>query len=407
MLDTTRVTRFLYLATCVTRLRVYNNPHKWVKWTCLERLLLLVEEADDGRFALLPWVTHCTFQVGPHTRQLTLAPIVKLVANPTLQYLWVEPLSPNQHPFCSIEDASQVFETLSTTRLPTSCLEWLSIFPEATRFAPTLRPGLVSLFVPLATHLRYCTISAWMLSQATLLALAQAPLRRLEVQGRFAVDAEDLSMMSVLEMPEGSFAELATLIISNVPLQVAYQLLSTHIILDNVQSLRVEIAVLNDLDNDEDTLYTQLFQRLTAAPALRNLCLIASREESDHPLSIAPNLLLPLINKNLDVLRLYRFSIADTSGFSILHAGKRLEWANLTQLAVMHQDLTPEDLVELSHFPCLKELSGNVSIALGTRRRNALGDGFACHLKLSSQFRFPSVYLETTQNVQLVGRIAW
>jgi hypothetical protein len=132
-----------------------------------------------------------------------------------------------------------------------------------------------------------------MSSPATLLVLAQAPLQRLEVQAHFAMDAKDLSIMSILELPEGPFTELATLIISNIPLKVEYQLLLTCKILDHVQSLQVKIAVLNDLDNNEDTLFTQLFQCLTAAPALKNLCLIASKEMSDNPLSITPNSLLP------------------------------------------------------------------------------------------------------------------
>jgi hypothetical protein len=407
MLDQSRVSRFLYLATCVVRLRVYNNPQKWINWARLDRLLPLVQEAGDGRLGLLPWVTHCTFQVGPQTRRLILAPLVKLVASPTLKHLWVQPSSPNQHAYCTIEDASEVFGALSAAFLPRSRLEWLSIFPETTTSTPGLRPALVDRFVPLTHHLEYCSISAWLLSEATIIALAQAPLRWLEAHGRFAVDSGDLSRIQFQDMPQGAFAQLATLVVNDVPLELAYHLLSTRSIIDHVRSLRIEIAPVDDLDNDEDVLYTNLLHWVAAAPYLDNFCFIAGRGEAETPYPISPALLLPLLAKNLVALRLYRFSLAGTVGFSLFHDPGNHAWTSLRRIAIMHQDLVPEDFVQLSHLPSLGELSGNVSIPLGRRRDAALAGGFRKQLILSSQFRFSRRYQGTPADAQVLTHIVW
>ncbi|KAG8722115.1 hypothetical protein FRC08_006884 [Ceratobasidium sp. 394] len=407
-LDQERVKRFLTRAGWVARLTVNRNPCKWIEWTNLDRLLPLKALARDARIALLPWVTHFSLQIAGSGMELNLAPLIRLVATPVLRVLWVYPCSATVHHWCSIPDALALFSALSDApRIPEKGLEVLSLFPETTAVSiPDQRPQLVQIFAPLARQLRLCTISEWLVTPAVITALAAAPLERLEIQGRFAVDGANLDGVSQLILPARAFTRLHTLVLSHIALEPVTQLLGTPHILECVEALRVEITPVDFSGPQDDQLYSQVLQRVLGAPALRTACFIAGQRDGESGHGLPPHLVTQLAEKQLDVLRLYHFRIDGVVGFGVFHAQGSAAWNNLTRIAMMHQNLTPEDLTAFSRFPNLSAISANISLVLGAKRQGESAAGFARHLQLSSQFFFGCEYTASNSDFQAIIRIS-
>ncbi|EUC61785.1 hypothetical protein RSOL_406230, partial [Rhizoctonia solani AG-3 Rhs1AP] len=390
-------------ARCVQVVKVNNNPNRWIQWDGLDRLLPLINWVD-GQAVIFSNASSCIIHVGPATPELRLAPLLRLVANPNLRKVWVKPFSSSSHPYCSIQDANEALSVVHDAQGPNSRLEWLSIFPETTEHAPQLRTTLLSKIAPVASHLTHCTLSAWALSITALEVLARAPLMRLEVQGRFATESGDLSLAPTLQLPENAFGLLQSLLVSYVPVEPVCQLVATPRILANIQALRIEVSPLDDLFIDEDEMYNRILTRvIERTPRLLTLCLISSRNEDSEGYLVGAQVIEALIAKRLDVLRLYRFKL-EGLGFSRLLPGVA-EWENLCHLAIMHQDLTPQDLSCLSILPNLSELSGNISWPLGKSEALPIANGFAKWLDLASQFRFGTKYRAIPNYERVVMRI--
>ncbi|KAG8690845.1 hypothetical protein FRC11_008720 [Ceratobasidium sp. 423] len=392
-LEPARIARFLNRAGLVKRLKVNGSSKNWVRWDSLDRLPPLVT-AINRQGVIFPGVTTCIIQAPPGgVQELKVAPLARLVANPRLRRFWVVPNSSATHPPSSVQDALNTLSILKAAQDNESQIDWLGIFPETVEHAPQLRKAFVEHLAPFAQQLTHCTLSAWALSVPALIALSFAPLVRLEVQGRFAADGEDLSLVQTLDLSEHSFSSLQSLIISNVPVQVACQMLAIPRVLLNIGSLRVEVSAVDDLSVDEDEMYAGILTRaIEQTPCLHTLCLISSRKENQPGYPIPAEVIGPLFTKHLDALRLYRFSLEGV-GLSRLLPGIVGEgWRNLRSLVVMHQNLTPEDLRSLSALPYLEDLAGNVSWPLGARREVAPTQGFYQWLNLTSQFRFGTCF---------------
>ncbi|KAG8690913.1 hypothetical protein FRC11_008150 [Ceratobasidium sp. 423] len=403
-LDPYRIDRFLDRAKCVKVVKINSNPDRWIKWDGLGLLLPLVGGTSD-RQVILPNAVSCIIHVGRATSTFKVAPLVKLMANPNLRKIWVKPFSLSTHPYCPVEDASAALSAVLAAQDNNPRLEWLGLFPETTENAPQLRTTLLGHFSQISRNLTHCTISAWALSLSTLVALSRAPLVRLEVQGRFAAESDDLSFAATLQLPEDAFGTLDALIVSRVPAQTACHLLATPRVLANIRSLRVEVFPVDDWFVDEHEMYAGVLNRaIEQTPHLTTLCLISSRGEDQEGYFIGARSIEALATKRLNILRLYRFTL-EGLGFSRLLAGAEEGWGNLRQLAVMHQDLTPPDFVSLSQLPNLESLSGNISWPLGQREAHPPTSGFAHWLDLTSQFRFGQSCRSTSEDKLLISRI--
>jgi hypothetical protein len=376
----------------VRRLRVNGNPKKYVRWTCLDRILSL-PGVPQGE-APLPFVTHFSVEVGRKARGVELAPLLGLVANPMLQQVWVSPNRSKQYPLSTLEDAQVTFSILTRAFRGECPLQWLAFYPQSKTNEHALRTSLTNSFLPLSTSLRIFTTSIWFFSLPLLSALAQAPLERLEIQGDPSAYHVDLPPMEDTVFPDGAFQRLRMLLLQDVPLMFARKLIKSQQLIDYVEVLSIELAKITEIgfEEDEDTSYIILAQRLAALPALQELTVASSQSEGANPWSINMGLLQPILHRQLRVLRLYRIGLQASTGFQQLLTVSAIYWANLTVLCVMHQDISGGDLYKLALLPSLQELSANISRLLTAHVDREPFAHFQRPLTLTSQFRFQSPY---------------
>jgi hypothetical protein len=388
-LDAERLERFFDRAALVRRVQVNEDPRRWIRWGGLRRLLAMLPRAGDNRLCLLPWVTHFWVEVDTE-REVMLGSMARMVANPLLEVFWVTPCSAAAHPWSPIQDSTQVLQAIGTRLdIDNPRLRKISLFPETPTRADELRAPLMTAFQPVAALLASCTISEWFLSSEVLLYLGQGPLERLEVQGRTGAGDADLRGLADIVLPEGSFVQLRTLVLSGISLECASDVLRVEALMANVSALRIEIAAVHDIEVAEGPLYIQLFQLLGAAPQVRDLCLIAGQAEHEAGYVIAPGMVSTLIANEPDVLRLYRFRLNEP-GFLPFHPVGPHAWGNVTRIAMMHQDLTPDDISALCELPSLGDLSGNIALALAPQE-DELTLCFPQPIHLSSQFRLGDI----------------
>ncbi|KDN36675.1 hypothetical protein RSAG8_10673, partial [Rhizoctonia solani AG-8 WAC10335] len=390
-LDRGRIGRFLMHTAVVQRLRVNSNPNRFVAWQGLDRLLGL--PALVNQQAVMPVLTHFSIEVGQKYRRVELAPFIRLVANRRLQQIWVAPNLSRVYPRSTLADGEGVFNALISAFGNEQPLQWLSMrYPESVENEGERRDKMIQLFLPLSRNLRYFNTTIWFVSLPLLHALSQAPLERLEIQGRAPVPHVDMDMVDQLALPEGAFANLRLLLLQDVPLGFARHLIMVQPLINNIVALRLEICDIIEIEEDEEdeeVLYLQLIQRLAAFPRLRELTFSSSRPESGLPYPLPITILEPLIQKRLELLRLFRVGIPDSQGFQWLRYPITTgHWENLKVLSIMHQDLKADDMICLAGLPNIIELGGNVSLALATTPQEPFAGGFMQHLRFSSQYRF-------------------
>ncbi|KAG9088154.1 hypothetical protein FRC06_002208 [Ceratobasidium sp. 370] len=138
----------------------------------------------------------------------------------------------------SPEDTIDVLNLLRCAQGMTS----LSVFPESTAPTAEVSRSLTLALVPFIDRLMSLSVSEWFLSAASMQTISTAPLNRLEIKGRLPVQSDRLEWLVHLT-PEGEeegFTSLRTLIVTNVRL------------------LRIDIAPVVDLEqNDDEVLYVQ------------------------------------------------------------------------------------------------------------------------------------------------------
>ncbi|KAG8681853.1 hypothetical protein FRC09_017186, partial [Ceratobasidium sp. 395] len=404
-LEESRVERFLELATLVVSLEVHTKSNRWVRWTGMERLIALLPTTGPDQRVLFPRLQRLTlvFEGGP--RRGELASYVRLGASSSLRVLSIDPLSTRAYQACMPAEARAICDALARFQNPQApTLRTLSLFPEELNGA--LREQVMTSLMVVSSNLSSLSISAWLLSQDTMAMLANLPLRSLLIQGRFPINSGDLSQLQNLDCPATAFQGLRRLILSNVQFADMVNLLATPRLLDCVELLRVDVAQVHGLDDNEEALYTRLIELVAGSQTNSRLVLVARQgtREGAYPLTEAMFSLIQVKAQVYTHLRLYNFCLHFSEGFRVFHEGQD-NWQNLTQLSVMQQDLHPADLVAFAAFPNLSRLSANVSRALGRRRDGALDQVFAHPLTLASRFTFGERYVGMTDQVQALRRI--
>ncbi|KAG9100102.1 hypothetical protein FS749_016292 [Ceratobasidium sp. UAMH 11750] len=404
-LEASRIQRFLQLATHVVLLDVHCNPGRWIHWRGLERLLPLLDQAQDGRTALLPCVKEAFISADRWPAERPFAPLVRLFADRSLCKLQVVPPGSISYPRSSPADTVEVFNILAAASHPSApLLTSVGIFPEDEPAAVHSRSIVLDAFTPILNRLKSLHISEWFLSDVTVRALAAASLERLSIHGRFAAESDSLQWLPHLLFDEPGFACLRSLHITNVPFAKIVHVLSTPGLLLQVVHLRIAISPVVDLEeNNDEALYLQTLQRIAAAPKIKNIVLAAREQEWESAYSLRAQVLAPLAQMNLDTLRLYQICIPNSDGFRMFHDGG---WTNLRYLSLMHQDLTPSDLVAFSSFPRLSRLSANVSTSLGQPRHEPLGTQFAGPLELTTRAMLRGPAQTKEERSRVLTRIA-
>ncbi|EUC58929.1 hypothetical protein RSOL_284780, partial [Rhizoctonia solani AG-3 Rhs1AP] len=389
-----KIDRFLLYAGAVQRLKVNSNPDRFVRWTRLDRLLSLAVHA--GRETVLPNVTHFSIEVSRRYKQVELAPFIQLLANPRLQQVWVSPNRSLHYPRSTVVDADNVLSVLISSFGNEQPLQWLSYYPEDMQLNRAMRDSLTQRFASICQNLCYFTTSIWFVSIPLLVALSSVPLVRFEIQGRAPVPHEDLTMIREVDFPDNAFATLRFLLLQDVSLLFARNMLLAEPITANVEFLRIEVCDIDEVDMDVevDVLWAALFQRVAAFTHLRELTMASPKPESGRTQQIPMTFLQPIIEKQLTVLRLFRFGISDSQGFTTLCNAPAAVWQNLTMLWVMHQNIWPQDLWSLAQLPHLNELGANVTTRLGQPVPEEPTLGFARRLIFTTQFRFNTAFLK-------------
>ncbi|KAG8731917.1 hypothetical protein FRC11_001582 [Ceratobasidium sp. 423] len=389
-LEEYRISRFLMHAELVERLKVNSNPNQFVNWRHLERLLDLPMGPNRG--VIMPGVTHFSIKVARRYRRVEAAPFIRLMANNRLQQIWIAPNRSQIYPRSTLTDAEGVFEALTDAFGDEHPLQWLSFYPESVQDEGPRRDAMIQQFLPLSRSLRFLNMTIWFLSIPLLLTLSQAPLERFEIQGRAPVPYVDMSLLGQIQFPEGAFTNLRLLFLQDVPLGFASQLFLAQPLINNVEILRLELCNIDEVEEDPDVLYLAIFQRLAAFPNLREFTFTSNRTEFGQPYPLTMDLLRPLLQKRLNVLRLFRVGITESNGFESLRYVERDVWENLTLLCIMHQDITPEDLFCLAQLPNIVELGANIGVPLGARHHGSRTTGFSQFIVFSSQYRFRARY---------------
>ncbi|KAG8696219.1 hypothetical protein FRC09_008646 [Ceratobasidium sp. 395] len=340
-------------------------------------------------------------------RDRGLAPYVRLVASPSLRTLCINPPSTKFYVPCTPTDAQNICDLVSPFRSPSApLLLALSLFPEDRNGAR--RGQVLESLTAACAGLSSLSVSAWLLSLDTMRMLAGLSLRSLLVQGRCPIDNGDLSGLALLDLPPTAFQELRRLSINNMQFGDVLDLLATPRLLDCVKLLRVELAQVQSVGDDEHALYQRLIQLITGSQTITGLTLVARQEAREGPYRLAQGMFdsLALRSRFYTHFRLYNFSLPFTTGFGVFHEGQD-RWRNLTQLSVMDQDLCPADLIAFASFPSLSRLSANISATLGLPHDQAPNRTFNCPLTLTSRFAFREPYLGLSYQRQALGRIAW
>ena len=399
-----RIKRFLMYTAVVQRLKVNSNPNRFVSWQGLDRLLPLARLAGPGRRVVMPQVTHFSIDVGPKYKKVVLAPYLKLCANRWLEQVWVSPNRSRVYPRSSLTDVGDAFQTLTGAFENQQPLRWLSCYPESLVVDREGRGVLTQHFLPLSRNLTFFNTTIWFVSAPLISALSTTPLERLEIQGSAPVPYFDVDLVNQLPLSDRAFPHLRLLLLQNVPLGFARQLLLFQPLIQNVAILRLEICDVTDLEEDDDILYLAVIQRLAAFPRLRELTFSSARLESARPYPVSMALLQPVIDKRLEHLRLFRICISDSIGLQRLRYPTIDNWQNLKTLTIMHQNLIPDDLMYLTGLPNLVELGGNVGREMSTPAWSPFVQGFAHHLTFTSQFRLPSQF-QPLQDIQMTEAV--
>ncbi|KAF8675336.1 hypothetical protein RHS04_06711 [Rhizoctonia solani] len=388
VLESNRVQRFLLYARHVQSLKMNSNPERFVKWTGLDRLLHL-PGLPLGQVPF-PNVTHFSINVGSQYRQIELAPIIRLVCNPFLRQIWVAPNRSVDYPRSTPEDTEATITTLANTYAPGSGPQSLAFYPEALTLDVQWRNRFERLFLPMLNSVTYLTISVWLFSVGLLDALAETPLVHLEFQSSPPVPHFDTFPIRHLIFPPTGFAYLKTLLLRNVRLKFARDLLICEQLVSKVEALVVELAQINELDTEEeeeDVLYLGLFQEISAIPSLQELTFASTREDQFPPYELNLAMLEPTLSKRLRVLRLYRVSLP-YSALKTLLSRSLNHWERLEVLCIMDHRVTQDELKYLALLPNLTELSINISHKLSVPGVTVTEAVFPNPLTLISQFKF-------------------
>ncbi|KAJ1299636.1 hypothetical protein OPQ81_011986 [Rhizoctonia solani] len=281
-LNPEQVKRFLMYAEVILRVKVNSNPERFIRWTCLDRLLELPMQAN--REILMPNVTHFSIEVSQRHQQVEIAPFIELLANNQLQQIWVSPNRSLDYPRSNLNDAEVMLRALTKHCGSQSSLQWFTYYPETIQDAGSWLEWQIQQFLPLSRNLHIFTTSIWFFSEGP-------PVLHVNI-----------SLVSQIMFSEGAFSNLHMLLLQDVPLMFAHDLLKAQKMIDQVAILRLKICAINELleeEVNEDIPYTQLLQRLAAFPKLQELTFISARTDLEAPYPFNMALLEPVLQKQL------------------------------------------------------------------------------------------------------------
>ncbi|EUC54674.1 hypothetical protein RSOL_064840, partial [Rhizoctonia solani AG-3 Rhs1AP] len=389
-LNKTRILRFLAHAALVKTIDVHSNPDRFVHWQGLKHLHGLPVTAN--RTVVMPAVTHFRINVGKKHKRVEVAPFIHLVANLGLQEIWVSPNISQLYPRSSYEDVTEALDVLSWCSGGRVSLRRLAIYPDEQLSRDRKIGYMLDPLFTVTADLRSLTTSIALFCHYLIHHLSVVPLERLEVQGH-PLDhyKRDTSEFAEVELGEGAFSNLRHLLLQQVPIDFACDLLRVRSLANNVVVLHMEtyervyeLAQQRFLDTLQLLAQCTMLSELTFAVTIRN------RYEIYTTYRIMAASLQPLIQQGLEVLRLSHVEIEDSEGFQQFHYPDPVisYWANLRVLTITRQDLTANDMQYFAQLPNLVELGGNVALALTTPPNKPATNVFAKELTLSSQYRF-------------------